>query len=103
MHAGLNIIFQSCKDRIISDIKCYLEDKKDQCCQLEELPYKVWNDIDGIVITYYFANVFIDNDGIVKVVYRYGLGTTPQDTNPDTCPLDDLSMDELWAIIQRIE
>lgn len=96
-------IFQSCKDKIISEIKCYLENKKDKCCQLEENPYKVWNDIDGLVITYYFANIFIDKDGIVKVVYRYGLGTTPQDTNPDTWPLDDLTMDELWAIIQRIE
>ena len=103
MHENIKKIFEHSKTVVIDAIKLFAALQPDKTFSLDDEQYSMFDSNNGCTITYFPNVLYINENGNLMYQFRFGYGITPQDTQCEDIPIEDMTMDEIYKIIERIK
>lgn len=99
MHENIKKIFE----HSIDAIKQFVVSQPDKVFSLDDKQYSMFDGNNGCVITYFPNVLYINENDDLICQLRFGYGITPQDTQSIDMSTEDMTMDEIYKIIERIK
>ena len=103
MHENIKKIFEHSRTVVIDAIKQFVKSQPDKVFSLDDEQYSMFDSNNGCVMTYFPNVLYINENDDLICQLRFGYGITPQDTQSEDIPIECMTMDEIYKIIERIK